>query len=821
MEPLAMRRTRPESADHSPGPFYRALHLCALVQFAVAYPLYQLLSRNPEFFVARQSQPVDIWLLVLALTVGLPAGLFGLQALASWINRSLGRAIHLLLIAVLFLLLGLSVSSRVAGASAALPIGVAIGVLLTLAYWRTRAGSLFVTFLAPAIVAVPVLFLLDEQVASLLRPVEREPLLTAENGRESAPLVFIVFDELPTVALLNEAGQIDPERFPNFARLAGTSHWFPNATTVATSTVLAIPPMLTGRYPVEFVMPHHGEYPDNLFTWLGNDYDLNVREAVSALCPKSLCGLERLPAVEVRLQRLLLDSTAIYLNIVAAGFLPGQLPVVTQSWEDFWGTAGPGGEMYEHRLRQMEDFVDQIHVTAKPGLDFMHVNFPHIPYEYLPSGKRYPEGWLMPGLDFATDVWTGADWQTAQAHERFMLQLRALDGWLGKLLDRLENLALFDRTLIVVTADHGVAFTPGASRRDTPPLENLDRNILPVPLIIKAPFQTEGVVSRRNAETIDILPTLADILNRPLGWAVDGSSLLGEPRPPAKRAFYRHKELAVHQPDTQRIEEALLQSAAHAPGGESSVEATSGQQALIGKPVSELSVGQDATRTANVADLALFESVSLDSDFLPAHVSGVIQSPEQESTRLAIALNGRIATFTRSYRDNDAWKFSAMLPEAAFLEGKNSLEIFALGPGDDGEPALTFIGPRKAGEGHGWRLVGDIPEHGGARLTIDGDGIQGQIDYVSRNEGAIEVFGWAVDAAQRRTVQSILVFDRGRLVYQGETRMLREETHQFGVVVKVGFHAVIPASGRFARPGSDLRVFAVTGDGRARELQQE
>lgn len=814
-----MRRTPPESADHFPGPFYRALHLCALVQFAVAYPLYDLLSRNPEFFVARQSQPIDIWLLILALTVGLPAGLFGLQALASRINRSLGRAIHLLLIAALFLLLGLSVSSRVAGASMALPIGIAICVLLTLAYWHTRAGSWFVTFLAPAIVAVPVLFLFNEQVASLLRPVEQVPLLTAEDGKASAPLVFVVFDELPTLALLNDVGQIDPELLPNFARLAGTSHWFPNATTVATSTVLAIPPILTGRYPDEFVMPHHGEYPDNLFTWLGNDYDLNVREAVSALCPKSLCGAERLPAVEVRLQRLLLDSTAIYLNIVAAGFLPGQLPIVNQSWEDFWGTAGPGGQMYEHRLRQMEDFVNQIHVTAKPGLDFMHVNFPHIPYEYLPSGKRYPEGWLMPGLDFATDVWTGTEWQTAQARDRFMLQLRALDAWLGQLLERLESLALFDQTVIVVTADHGVAFAPGASRRDTPPLDNLDLNILPVPLIIKAPYQTAGVVSRRNAETIDIMPTLADILDRPLGWAVDGSSLLGEHRPSLKRAFYRHKELAVYQPDTQRIEDALLQSAANASARESGTVLAPGQQELIGTPVSGLSVGQDATRTANVADLALFESVNLDGSFLPAHVNGFILSADQQSTLLAIALNGRIVSLTRSYREHDAWKFSAMLPEAAFREGANSLEIFTLGMGDAGESALTFIGPRKVGASTGWRLVGDLPGHDGRRLTIDGDGIQGQIDYVSSNEGAVEVFGWAIDAARRDTVQSILVFDRGRLVYQGETRMLREETHQFDIVVKVGFHAVIPASGRFGRPGSDLRVFAITEDGRARELQ--
>ena len=56
------------------------------------------------------------------------------------------------------------------------------------------------------------------------------------------------------------------------------------------------------------------------------------------------------------------------------------------------------------------------------------------PYEYLPSGKRYQEGWLMPGLDFATDVWGDVEWQVAAARHRFILQIQALDGWLGALL---------------------------------------------------------------------------------------------------------------------------------------------------------------------------------------------------------------------------------------------------------------------------------------------------------------------------------------------------------------------------------------------------
>jgi len=48
--------------------------------------------------------------------------------------------------------------------------------------------------------------------------------------------------------------------------------------------------------------------------------------------------------------------------------------------------------------------------------------------------------------------------------------------------------------------------------------------------------------------------------------------------------------------------------------------------------------------------------------------------------------------------------------------------------------------------------------------------------------------------------------------------MLREETHQFGVVIEVGFHAVIPFNQMPDSTGTSLRVFAITEDGRALEI---
>ena len=36
-----------------------------------------------------------------------------------------------------------------------------------------------------------------------------------------------------------------------------------------------------------------------------------------------------------------------------------------------------------------------------------------------------------------------------------------MDTWLGKLLDHLRTIGLYDRALLVLTADHGMSFRPG------------------------------------------------------------------------------------------------------------------------------------------------------------------------------------------------------------------------------------------------------------------------------------------------------------------------------------------------------------------------
>ena len=80
---------------------------------------------------------------------------------------------------------------------------------------------------------------------------------------------------------------------------------------------------------------------------------------------------------------------------------------------------------------------------------------------------------------------------------------------------------MYDKTLFVVTADHGMSFKPGEFGRRQATNGNVDQ-VLWVPLFIKAPGQDEGQVNERNWEHVDLVPTVADMLGIKVPWEMDG-----------------------------------------------------------------------------------------------------------------------------------------------------------------------------------------------------------------------------------------------------------------------------------------------------------
>jgi hypothetical protein len=129
----------------------------------------------------------------------------------------------------------------------------------------------------------------------------------------------------------------------------------------------------------------------------------------------------------------------------------------------------------------------------------------------------------------ADEVWNRDRGLVLQSQQRHLLQLAFVDRLLGQLVRRLHETGLWDRSLLVVTADHGIAFQPGEKRRPVWP-ENLDE-IAYVPLFVKLPHEAGGRIDDRHVQTIDVVPTIAGALGVRIPWPVDGVAAGRAPEP--------------------------------------------------------------------------------------------------------------------------------------------------------------------------------------------------------------------------------------------------------------------------------------------------
>ena len=70
-----------------------------------------------------------------------------------------------------------------------------------------------------------------------------------------------------------------------------------------------------------------------------------------------------------------------------------------------------------------------------------------------------------------------------------------------------------------------------------------------------------------------------------------------------------------------------------------------------------------------------FRSVDLDSEFIPAYITGLLEGRDAPLD-VAVAVNGRIAAVSRSFEGEGGTQFAALVPESVFRDGSNRVELF-------------------------------------------------------------------------------------------------------------------------------------------------
>ncbi len=114
-------------------------------------------------------------------------------------------------------------------------------------------------------------------------------------------------------------------------------------------------------------------------------------------------------------------------------------------------------------------------------------------------------------------------------------ELAYLDRELGRLFERMKELGIYDRSLIVVTSDHGEFLGEHSLGGHA---TYMYEEVLRVPLIIKFPFSSRRGVEKSPLHMVDILPTVFDVARVALPENVSGSPY-GLPEKPIVGEFFR------------------------------------------------------------------------------------------------------------------------------------------------------------------------------------------------------------------------------------------------------------------------------------------
>jgi len=146
----------------------------------------------------------------------------------------------------------------------------------------------------------------------------------------------------------------------------------------------------------------------------------------------------------------------------------------------------------ERAIEVVDDHADE------PFFLFVHYFDPHHPWDP-------PEPFNLRYLDLPYDG-----------------EVAFVDHWLRRLVERLESGGLLDRSILVLTADHGEGLMEHGEMSHSLLLYNGTQH---VPLIIRAAGIEPGVVDRP-VSLVDVAPTILDLLGLELPGPVDGRSLL-------------------------------------------------------------------------------------------------------------------------------------------------------------------------------------------------------------------------------------------------------------------------------------------------------
>jgi hypothetical protein len=678
-----------EAGDRPPSRRWRELALDAAVVFglmgvALTQPLLDLFGRNPTFFVAGGygRRQIVAFAVVIAFVPGMTVWVA--TTLPGLAHRTVGGLIHRVRVAALAGLFALVLARSLGldGLLTALLFAAIVGAAVAFAEGRWRPVRQFLSYLALSNVVFLALFLFGSPTTELLRGASYADAGNVMVPSLEGPVTVIVLDEFPLTSIVRPDGTINEVRYPNLAALAGESTWFRNAAAESPFTAYSVPSILSGTLAGRPDLPILKDFPRNYFTLFGRSHPVHRFEAITDLCPPDACG--RPPAQPLR--QALDDAKLVYQHRVLPERWREGLPAVDHAWGQFGDDPGEAGAAEEagsagsasppgpnDRLRlipegdrgkpaQLDVLRRQAQlIDASPSINFVHLLVPHLPYVLTPWGTVgiNTEGvgdTLQPGQP-------GHERRVAELLALQAMQIGAVDQAIGEVIAHLKAVGAWESGTFVLLSDHGrFSSVPGNGRDYS---EEVQDELLRIPLFIKAPGQTSGEVRDDPASTLDVLPSLIDLLGIETEWDFDGHSLFDGSDPTHDRRLTSDLDglLAV----------ATWQASLYPQGEDWGDLAAIGEHGdLVGTSVSDHEVGGASDLSWSLDDRASLDDPSLTNGAVPVRLTGTIQGAADEPDDLVVAIDGTIAgTIGARDGNGDRWGFSGILgPPGARGQGE-------------------------------------------------------------------------------------------------------------------------------------------------------
>ena len=106
--------------------------------------------------------------------------------------------------------------------------------------------------------------------------------------------------------------------------------------------------------------------------------------------------------------------------------------------------------------------------------------------------------------------------------QRYDEYIAYTDSEFGRLIQSLEQKGILKDTVVILTSDHGEMFERGIHGHITP---TLYEPLIHIPLIVAEPQQEKAFHVHTNTSSVDILPTLARLINEPFPEWCEGQIL--------------------------------------------------------------------------------------------------------------------------------------------------------------------------------------------------------------------------------------------------------------------------------------------------------